>query len=312
MKKFLVFGTAVAALLLMSSCMKDDDGNSSSRTALIPAYNLYTPLSGVAAPSVGLARYNFTTAFPAQTITVSTDNMVMPGGTVGSFKCMPLQFDQGQMMVDDINRLTIEFSGSNVSESGSKVTSLNGLITQAAYAPGDQEIPGYKRLIPDNSLQYVIMQYVLDDTWQVRTFWPDMTFRGSTTTTFPGDSGESSTFQNDDIAYRIVMELTKENALTGKADVIFYNAKFAPNMPGITVVLKNLDLKFTTAGYTISGKQAVPYMVEAGELQETPRFKFDNISVECTGDLSSAIITYQVATVFKGRFQGQSLAKLQK
>ncbi len=309
MKKILFLGTAVAALLSMSSCMKDDDGNSSTRSALIPTYNLYTPLSGNDAPTVGLARYNFTTVYPDQTITISTDDMAIPGGKNGSFKSETLPFEQGQVVVDEVGSPTISFKGTDVSVSGSKVTSLNGLITHAAYAPGEQEVPGYKRLIPDAAMQYVLMQYVLDDAWQVRTFWPDMTFRGSTTTTFPDETNGSSSYQNDEVFYRIVMQRAADDALNGKADIIFYNAKFAPNMPGITIVLKNLDLVFTTAGYTISGNDAVPYMVEAGQLQETPRFKFNSISVVCTSDLTTAIISYQVANVFNGRFQGQSVAK---
>jgi hypothetical protein len=316
MKHSLVFGTALAAALVFSSCLKDNDVNSATNTVTIPAFNLYTPISGMAVPSTGLAYYSFSTAFPEQTITIDVDNMSLPGGGTGGFKTAAMPFAQGQMSVDGMNCLTLAFSSENAGVSGNRVTDLNALVTQAVYAPGDQEIPGYKRLIPGTTLQYVVMQYNLNDTWRVRTFWPDMTFRGSTTTTYPEDmtdpSGSKLTFQNDDIAYRVVMELTKEYALTGKADIIFYNAKFAPKAPEITVVLKNLDVKFSSAGYTLSGKDLIPYMVESGALQETPRFKFNSISVDCTSDLTTSIITYQVAGVYNGRFQGQSVARSSK
>lgn len=313
MKHSLIFGTALAAALVFSSCLKDNDGNSATSTATIPAFNLYTPISGMAAPSTGLAYYSFSSAFPEQTITIDVDNMAMPGGGTGGFKTTAMPFAQGQVSVEGVNCLTLAFSSENANVSGNRVTDLNALVTQAVYAPGNQEIPGYKRLIPGNTLQYVVMQYNLNDTWRVRTFWPDMTFRGSTTTTYPADmtdpSGEKLTFQNDDIAYRVVMELSKEYAITGKADVIFYDAKFAPKAPEITVVLKNLDVKFSSSGYKLSGTDIIPYMVEAGVLQETPRYKFNSISVDCTGDLTASIITYKVADVFNGRFQGQSVAK---
>lgn len=316
MKHSLIFGTALATALVFSSCLKDNDDSSSTTKVTIPAFNLYTPISDASEVTTGLAYYSFTTVFPEQTIAIDVDNMALPGGGTAGFETTAIKFVQGQMTADGANYLTWEFSSDNPSKSGNRISSLKAFITQTAYAPGDVDVPGYPRLIPGNTFQYVVMQYNLNDTWRVRTFWPDMTFRGSTTTTYPEDmtnpSGGKLTFQNDDIAYRVVMELTKEHALTGKADIIFYNAKFAPKAPEITVVLKNLDVKFTNAGYTVSGKDIIPYMVESGELQETPRFKFNSISVDCTSDLTTSIITYQVAGVYSGRFQGQSVAKQSK
>lgn len=307
MKKLFIMGAAFAAAFALTSCDSDSDGNSSSATYNMQAYNLYTPVSGGSAPFTGLSNYQFTLAFPGQTVSISVDGMPLPGGGSGNFTTVDMQTAVSQVKMNDEYREMIAFSSENATASGMSVTSLQGLLTQTAYAPGDQEIPGYKRLIPSQTLHYPVMQYILADEWRVRTFWPDMTFHGSTTTTFPMDG---SPYQNDNIAYRIVMGVdTKTYALTGKADLIFYNAKFAPPAPEITVVLKDIDVEFTSAGYTVSGSEIIPYMVEAGALQETPRYKFNSLRMECTGDLTTAIINYQVADVFKGRFQGQSIQK---
>lgn len=299
-------GFVAVSVFAMSSCSKDSESNNSyTSTTPISAYNLYVASDGSGSSSTGLALYDFTMTFPAYTIQVSADNMAVPGGVSSSFATVPMNLKSSMVTVEETGREIISFSSDNASESSTRIRNLKGSLTQAAYFPPEVTVPGYKLLLPGNTKHYVLMQYNLNDNWDVRTFWPDVTFKGSTVTTYPG-MGEA--FFNSGISYRVVMQL-KDKAITDKADVIFYNAKFAPKAPEITVVLKNLDLEFNERGYTIKGHDVIPYMLEAGELQETPRFKFNSFDLRVAGDLTSAVIDYRVADIYSGSFTGISVVK---
>ena len=304
MNKLLLIGVVAASSLAITSCSGDSE-NRSSTISPINAYNLFVPASGDGDVYTGLALYKFVTTFPEATIQLGVDNMTMPGGGNTSFSTISMPIASAMVSVDDSGREVIIFGDKNPGESGAKISNLSGSLTQAVYFPPNVSVPGYKLFIPGNSLHYVLMQYELNNDWNIRTFWPDMTFRGSTVTSYPG---MTEAYSNSNIAYRVVMQL-KDNALTDKADVIFYNAKFAPKAPEITVVLKNLDLAFSDKGYTVKGSDIIPYMVEAGTLQETPKFKFNSFALTAIGDMSTAMINYEVADVYKGTFTGNSVVK---
>lgn len=300
MNRLLLTGLISASAISLVSCDKETE-NSYTNTTPVSAYNLYVSADGDAAPSTGSALYKFTLKFPESTIQVAADNMALPGGSTASFSTVGMKLASAIVSVDETSREVIAFGAEDATEGGTDVSELKGYLTQAACLPPDITVPGYKWFVPSNTLHYVVMQYTLNDRWNVRTFWPDATFKGSTVTSYPG---MTEAYSNSGISYRIVMRLNKDNALTDKADIIFYNAKFAPKAPEITVVLKNLDLKFNDRGYTVEGTDVIPYMVEADDLQETPRFKFNKFDMRVTGDLTSAVIVYQVADVYKGTFTG--------
>ncbi len=296
---------AGAAVSLVSCDKENGSGSSYSSTTPVSAYNLYVSAAGDGEAYTGTAVYKFTLKIPEYTIQLAADAMATPGGSTASFSTVEMNFATAYVSVDDMSREVIAFGAEDAAEGGTKVSGLKGYLTQAAYLPVGETVPGYTVLVPSNSLHYAVMQYTLNDRWNVRTFWPDATFRGSTVTSYPGMTDAYST---DGISYRVVMQL-RDGAISDKADVIFYNAKFAPNAPEITVVLKNLDLQFTENGYTVSGVDAIPYMVEAGALQETPRFKFNRFDMDVTGDLTTAVIGYQVADVYTGSFTGVSVVR---
>ncbi len=305
MNRLLLTGLISASAISLVSCDKETE-NSYTNTTPVSAYNLYVSAAGDAVPSTGSALYKFTLKFPESTIQVSADNMALPGGSTSSFFTVGMNLASATIKVDETSREVIAFGADEATESGSAVSELSGYLTQAAYLPPDITVPGYKLFVPSNTLHYVVMQYALNDRWNVRTFWPDATFKGSTITSYPG---MTEAYSNSNISYRIVMHLNEDKAVTDKADIIFYNAKFAPKAPEITVVLKNLYLEFNDRGYTVKGDDVIPYMVEAEDLQETPRFKFNKFDMRVTGDLTSAVIEYQVADVYKGSFSGVSVVR---
>lgn len=298
-------GVAFAAALTLASCNSDSE-NSYTTSVNVPAYNLYSPVSGDGTVSVGLGRYSVATTFPEQTIQLVGD--MVYGGTSLSFTSVDMPFTAKYASVGDVNREVISFSATDATATGSKVTNLKATVTQAAYEPGNTSVPGYpERFVPGSSLHYLVADYILNGETHVRTFWPDMTFVGTTTTTYPG---MDTFYTNTDISYRVIIQRDANNTLQNKADIIFYNAKFAPQAPEITVVLKDLDLAFTNNGYTISGTNVVPYMIEGSQLQETPRFAFDELHFYVLGDLTQAQATYKVAGIYSGDFRGRCIVSV--
>lgn len=310
MKKILKLSLAAAILLPLASCNNDANENSYTRGLPISAYNLVTSADdATVAPAVSLSGYNVTFKYSNQenTLQFKSGNVVLPDGGSVSFTTKPILVNVSSATVDDIPREVIKFSSENPSESGAEVTSLNGVITQSAYFPGSAVVKGYDLLFPSSIKHYAVMDYRLNEQWRVRTFWRDMTFVGSTTTTYPNMSGP---YTDTKFRYRIYMKTNDKGALTGKADVILYNAKFAPPAPLITVVLRDLDLKFSNSGYTLSGTDIIPDQVnDGGELTPNPKYMFNNFTFTAVGDLTQATASYQVATVFKGQFQGSSIVK---
>lgn len=302
MKKTLLMGALAVAGLSLTSCSSDPSENSISSNYLIPAYNLFTDGSGQKQPFVGIGKYNFSFLFPDNTVAASVSQMPGPDGSLIAFNTAASPFKASSVELDGENMEVISFNTNSV-ENNPYVSNIKCVLTQAAYAPGETQVPGYTRFMPSESQHFIVMQYNYSN-WQVRSFWPDMTFEGNTRTQMP-----QGNFENSKTSYRIYMRRGADNAIEDKADVIMYNALFAQSMPEITIVIKDLDLKFTNMGYEISGSNITPFMVEAGQLQEAPRFIFNSMSIDVTGDLTSMNARFTVANVFTGNFTGTSIKK---
>lgn len=305
MKKALLIGTVALAGLALTSCNDTKTVYSDVKNYPIPTYNLFTDVNGQAAPFVNIGTYTYTIKMPENTISAYVSGMTAPGGGQITFQTAEVAL-KADMIEMDNNKMAeaISFKTNDI-QGNPNVTDVNCLLTQAAYAPGDVKIEGYSRFLPSETQHFTVMSYKWSN-WLVRTFWPDMTFKGRTTTTIPG---QADPFQTGNILYRVIMQRDDTNALNGKADVIMYNALFTDKMPEITVVIKDLKLDFTPGGYEITGTDVVPYMVEAGALQEAPTHKFNSISLSVTGDLTAMMATYTVANVFQGRFAGSSIKR---
>lgn len=316
MKKYTLAAVAAVSLLALGSCIKDHENSMESNTPII-SYNLLTPVSGEGEAYVRLNKYSVAMKWPDQTIALSSPSLSLPSGATTSFTTVPLPASQEVVFIGDKGYEAIQFAASDASSDGARVTDLKGVLAQSAYIPpllstgintGSSGQEGtidfdktFPLFIPGNSNHYAVIQYTLNNTWKVRTFWPDVTFRGSTVTSYPG---MTEPYENTEMSYRVIMKL-KDNLPTDKADVIFYNAKFAPPAPEVTVVLKDLDLKFTDKGYTIAGNNIIPQMYMDQVLADNPKYKFNAFNLSVSGDLTGANIEYTVADVFHGSFTGR-------
>lgn len=311
MKKILSLGFIAATTLIFTSCNHGDDYSQTSNLA-IPAFNLFTSVSGNDDPFVGSGTYSFGTKYPEATLTVSANGMTTPSGSLATFSTVPMAFTAKVYTDNEVAFEDVTFKSEDPSSSGNKIFNLTGNISQYLNYPinfNDVDyLPGYKWLVPTSSFHYVFMQYQYGNNWNVRTFWPDLTYVGQTVTTFPQDPGS---FNSNEIQYRVIMQLNKDEfSLNKKVDIVMYNAQFAPQAPMIKVILlRDLDIEFTNDGYTISGQNVVPFMVESGDYLPVERFMFNNFEATVGGDLTGISISYTVAGVYKGGFTGTCFRK---
>ncbi|MDE7181292.1 MAG: hypothetical protein K2N88_08875 [Muribaculaceae bacterium] len=297
MKKLLLSGLAALCALAFTACNKSSD-NSNVVSFKLPTYNHFSSSTPGGSVSVAPASYTYTTEIPAFTVNMSGQDLSSPTGNF-NFRTSEIGFKVKYYDFNGRDAEVISFSSALPTENN-VITDLKCQLTQMAYAPGSAEVPGYKRFAPNDTFSYTVMSYRYNGML-VRTFWPDMTYKGLTVTQGVGMPGE---FTNQNMSYRVVMQRNDDNTLKNKADLIFYNAMFAQGMPELTIVVKDLDLKFTNMGYELTGTNISPYMVEGGELQPAPRFVFNEIRFDASGDLTSITGTYKVAGIYSGRFTG--------
>lgn len=308
MKKMLKISLASAMLLTLASCDNDPGGYSWNSREHIAAYNLVTSADGASQQALtSLCGYFFIFKYDqsGNSVAVNSGSIGLPGGKA-VFTTRPMPASEKTLEMEGKNKQVITFSAGNPSDTGAQVSDFNGMLTQAAFLPDPiVVVPGYELVFPVATEHFAVLDYVLDDVWRVRTFWNDVTFCGTTTT----NPGADKPYENKNIRYRVVMKTDNGN-LGDKADVIFYNAKFAEQAPAIeAIVIKDLKLEFSAAGYKVSGTDVVPSMIEAGALSPTPRYKFDNFSLSVVDDLTQATADYKVAGKFEGSFQGACILK---
>lgn len=309
MKK-IIFGIAAFSMLTMNSC-KDNDGTS-TMSYPVSTYNLVTPYTGDTDPIVNAATYKFNFDLMAQTVAVSTELALSTSG-VTSFVTNNIGYTGGlyqlnEAVAEDVltpsgEIINIKANTAGTTNTSLDVTDFQCLLTVFPYIP--PTVDGIEAVSCPYGYEYAVMSYNLGDRYQVRSFWPDVTFKGSTTTHYPYGT-ENKTFTNKDVLYRVKMDLEKKTAT-----VIMYNALLAEEMPKAisNIVLKNLPVVFSNQGYSINAENVVPEVYEAGTATPNTRFVFNNFSLVVEGDLTEAAISYKVANVYEGNFTGSYIVK---
>lgn len=306
MKKQLFFGILALSLgMSMTSC--DKDGKEEMTTQIsVTAYNLFSPLSGTGTVSTAYTNYSLSLKYPDNTMTLWVDNMSLPDGGTGSFTLNPIEF------TNESNNAGQAYSIKNPAPTGTgaTVTNLSATVTNKFNVPPTIENLNYPYIVP-SSVSYppyfMVADYTLNNSTRVRTFWPDVDFKGKTTIV---TQGLSTNYENEDMSYRVVMGRDEQtNALGNTATLLIYDAKFAEAMPSQTViVLEGLTLTFNATGWRISGQNIVPKMYSDGNLVDFPAFPFNSIDMSSTGNMTSVSCIYTVRGTYYGTFTGSCIA----
>lgn len=306
MNKILYTILSLAVIVGLASCNKSDEANYTI-THSIPAYNLYTSLSNPAEVAVGYAPYQYEMVFPANTIQVSVANMSLPGMSQVSFTTLPMKLETSNVVFDKTGHEVISFLSQNATNTGADITELSGILTQAAYLPpltDDYNLPGYDLMRPYKSGHYSFLNYKLNGTWLVRSFWSDMTYRGGSFVS----AVASTPISTEKCAYRIIMDL--ENP-TGNytASVIVYDLQLAENGPiEKALLLKNLPLKFNQDGYEVEGSSITPYIIKDGLLSQSEDVVVDKITMRSGSSLIDAVVNMTISDGTSVSFNGHCIA----
>lgn len=296
MKKSIYLGLVGLAALGMTSC---DDNSTNSQTYPIMTVNLVTSNEVGVAPEVVGSYYTFAFDITNGNVQISTDFTLDKSRVAFTTPSLPYKtaYAKDENVMHEAVFVNALMGGS--SSSGASITDIDCELTTMAYIP--PTISGLPS-VSTPAYKYTIMSYNYGVNQKVRTFWPDVTFRGKTQTSY-SVAGQPASYQTEDILYRVIM--TGKN--NDKATVILYNAKFtdvAAEPTKSNVVLEDLALEFTNMGYTIKGTNVVPKVYESGTGVANPSFTFDEFNLTSTGNMVGCDIDYKVAGKYEGTFSG--------
>lgn len=298
MKKSLLLAFAAAAVAGFASCDRNS-GVTSTVSFNAQTFNLISTLDGSAEPAVASSVYKFNFDQIAGTATIGTEitnniKAISFATDPITYKVMNYQWNSAIHEVIDIEA----FKSKEIYNLDFQIT------TMANIPPVVDGLPTITYLV---NYKYIVANYQVGDNVYVRTFWTDVTYTGTTTTTYPGAGGMKS-FNSTDVKYRVVM-----NPADKKATVILYDAKFAEEMPKpiTNIVLKDLPVKFNNYGYEITGTDITPLCYEGGVATPNTDRIFNSFTLNVGGDLTEANIDYTVSGVFRGSFTGSYVLKPQ-
>ncbi|MCH5237202.1 MAG: hypothetical protein J1E95_05315 [Muribaculaceae bacterium] len=295
MKRSLLF-VSVGLGLMISSC-KTGETDTTSNGAL-GAYNLITNLDN-GETYVSTSSYQFGFNWTKYTGSVSTDNLIINNSNwklstdetdLYSYGSMVLLMPDG----------TFHGNSSLPMKDASFIIAPYVLYGGIGAYFNTTYVPGYpdKPMVPET----LIAKYKIGDEYLVRTFNIDLCYYGNTMSTYPSADG-MLTNSNKDINYRVVLDIENK-----KANLIIYNAKFSGSdrEPVKTAILvEGLDLKFDSNGYTITGENIVPKIVEGNNTTPYDSYVFNNLTITTvTEDLSTINVKFLCAGIYSGDFTG--------
>lgn len=291
MKK-ITLGLFSAALLAMGACSTEVEDQ--TQTVGYPAVNLISPLNGGESFATK-GSYKFFLNLTQGKGTVSTTNLMIDN------KAYSFQTDTVAYGYVGGNGMLIRMNNLKGYLDGNREMPLSGVnfdITSYYYSSNIQ-VPGFSQF-PENAYPYVIGQYSAGN-WDVATFQEDASYYGETTTSYPGEGGTVESFKNEDMLYRVIIDIDKKTA-----QVIIYNAKFAAPAPTLqAILLKDLKVTWKHGSYSIEGENVVPEVAEGGAWTENPKYVFNTFAMNTLNrSMTQAEMSYKVAGVFNGYFKG--------
>lgn len=284
-----------------TSCNLNDDPDNNYFTGTYTCCNLVIPSDG---ESFAMnATYDLAFYYTTGQVNVATSNLNLGYGTF-SFSSTLMPSVTKYYSVDWSNSPldVTTFSGGSANDNGVVVQNLKGYTSSIVnvLSTNDPVNPAYKftPYIP------LVMSYTVNHDYTVKTFMPDAIYRGETVIR---TVSTGNTFTNSGVRYRVYFSQDLK-----KADIIFYNAKFAEAMPlTINFVLKNLDVTYNKSGYIISnsnGEPVNPWMYESDGLTENPAYQFTSFQfINSSSDLSvgNCYYTVQIGNAqYRGEFSG--------
>lgn len=296
--KNITLGLLLGAMSMgLSSCLGDPENKSSFS---VNVSNMIFPDNPAEEVSVDQnCTYNIALDGVNNTITIGTSTLSLDGKNNVSFTT-----NEMKGLVASVSSMGYQ-SGSFANgqahlSNGEEITRLGGYFTTvvASYAVAGDPFP------ITTSVPMLVMSYRTNNAL-IRTFSTDAFFQGQTKTTY-AFGGQEQSFVTDEAVYRV-----KFSSDMKKANVVLYNIRFASQMsrPLQAVVLKDVPVTLSCAGYTLEISDCIPEMLESGALTPYPSYTFDSFKLmSVSDDLTQISCEYVVNGSFKGSFSGRSCA----
>lgn len=294
MKKSLLLTLLMPGLALVS-CNKDDDPRyTNSYTA--ETYSLITNVTDPTYVSAVKTEYTFGfEMYSRQAQMACTELKIDDAAYAFASTWMPFEVKSTADAQGGYYQSYIFKGSGDVSQSAStSITGVSGCLTEAVNPL--VAIPGVESTVPRNG-RFVLLQYRVNNIYDVRTFWPDVVYRGETSV-----SGASAPFTTGNIQYRVKINLSSQTA-----DIYMLGAQFAEAMPKQDIAVKGLRFEAGSDGYVITGENVEPEVITNGQSVPMPAFTFNKIDMSCKGNLTRASISYRVAGRYDGYFSGTFL-----
>lgn len=310
-----ILGVFAAVSMLMASC--STDVKDSTQILTYPVYNLVTDLDK--GESIDGSKEKTKVMLGAYTVFY---NLTQGYASVSTAVNYPISFDDVKYT---FSTDTVKYVGSFIDSPDGRAYTID-IKNLSGYVNNDKAMPlkdvrcelvpfNYPtngRLpniptVPELSIipQGLLMDYKIGDLFSVKTFMPDAIYTGRTTTNYQTAGGEFKSFvAPESMFYRVILDMKKNTAM-----VVFYNAKFAEEMPvTLNIVLDELPITWNQGSYSVTATNVVPKVPDGNKLTENENFKFDKFSFQFTDSrLTDALITYDVAGKYRGNFKGSSL-----
>ncbi len=293
-KSSLALGAVALAAPLLTSCLGDGDDNR-EQTLVYNIVNLVTPSDADVKPYMSTGTYSF--YLKGSNLTVSTADLML-GTSKSSFVTGETPYTQTVSALGTV----ISFNGcsGNVNQDSSlPLNNFSGRITSAVYYISTV-VPGITGIATPTPIP--VLKYNIGNEYTVRTFCRDAYYAGTTTTHYTDKDGNAGSFENKEIVYRAVINVEKMTA-----DVVIYNAQFAPQQPQkiTAMVLKALPVETMANGYRITGEDIIPEVVEGAATTPNPNYPFKKFSMTTTSDnLDQVAMEFNVGDRYHGMFSG--------
>ena len=287
--RIILSATAAASIALLASCLGSDTPSTESLS--FRAGTSVVATDGSSAPQAYVAEYRTDYNLSSGYVTVSSDNLYAGAEKIPFRAEMP--FRSQVYSNGDIRSFS---SASDLQMGGFTLSGISGNMI-SIYNPSS--VAG----IPAGIRRVFNMSFSCDGK-KVTVFDLAPYFGGTTETRYVNAAGQPTVFKYDELIYAVDLDVEK-----GKANVTFYNARFASEMPvKLRFRLEDLDLAFTSSGYSITGTGIVPQVFEGSDFTPNKDYTFKSFSLAVSGqNYNTAMISY-VVTGKKSDYTGTCLA----
>lgn len=296
MKKNLLIGAA-SIMFMLTACNGND--NVLNQTLTCTPVTLITSTSdGITSVTSGY--YTFNVEIYSQMGNIDAKEIVLNGASMG-FKTE--DFNYATTGYDIIFK---NITGTSTGSMSYPMHDGNFVVTPYYNYPGMDpfriESP-YNPNITYGFPTILVGSYRLGDDYKVKTFQKNTFFYGTTNTTY-SFMGSDGRYTTEDILYGLILDLPGNTAT-----IIMYNAKFTdlPQEPKKAQInIEGLTVDYSNGNIVVKGENVIPNVIEGSSSTPYPNFTFDNIELKTTSeDLTQATITYKVAGIYNGYFEGK-------